>query len=580
MSDPTISLNDFDQIPKGSKSPSAPAPAGPPFYSAKNASLRQATECRSPNEAMGAPSRRERVLVVDDEPHLLNAFDDVLNEQFEVVATNRPEHALELAANDAELAVVLSDQTMPGMPGDELFRRLRAVSHASRVLITGQTDLRAVVRAINEGNICAFVTKPWLSEDLRLKVALAAEQFRLTRQLRTSEERLRLAFQASNAGLFDWNIDTGEVVYSLTDTKRELSDVKDDFAVLEQRVHPDDLPALRAAVEAHLTTRQPFKSIEMRAMSPDGSYRWFDLNAQGAWDAAGKPRRLVGSVLDIDDLRQAQQRLVQAQKLEGIGQLAAGIAHEINTPSQYVTDNVGFLQRAFVKLRAVMDAQAAVVEATRLGRDASSELEALDAIVRSSKLSYLLQQMPRALDQSLQGLSHVGSIVRAMKEFSHPSGAEKQPANLQELLECSSTVAKNEWKYVAEMNFDFDPDLPAVPVLRNELSQVFLNLIVNAAHAIADVQTPETASFGRINISTHKREGAAEIRVSDTGSGIPAAIRSRIFEPFFTTKAVGKGTGQGLAICYSVVVDKHQGDISFESTEGSGTTFVIRLPLN
>lgn len=529
---------------------------------------------------MGAPLGRERVLVVDDEPQLLNAFDDVLSEQFEVVATNRPEHALELAANDAELAVVLSDQTMPGMAGDELFRRLRAVSHASRVLITGQTDLRAVVRAINDGNICAFVTKPWLGEDLRLKVRLAAEQFRLTRQLRTSEERLRLAFQASKAGLFDWNIDTGEVVYSLTDKKRELSDVKDDFAVLEQRVHPDDLPALRAAVEAHLTTRQPFKSIEMRAMSANGNYRWFDLNAQGAWDETGKPRRLVGSVLDIDDLRQAQQRLVQAQKLEGIGQLAAGIAHEINTPSQYVTDNVGFLQRAFVKLRAVMDAQSAVAEATRLGRDASSELEALDRVVSSSKLSYLLQQVPRALEQSLQGLSHVGSIVRAMKEFSHPSGAEKQPTNLQELLECASTVAKNEWKYVAEMSFDFDPDLPAVPVLRNELSQVFLNLIVNAAHAIADVQTPETATFGKINISTRKREDAAEIRVSDTGSGIPEAIRSRIFEPFFTTKAVGKGTGQGLAICYSVVVDKHHGDISFESTLGSGTTFVIRLPLS
>jgi two-component system, NtrC family, sensor kinase len=529
---------------------------------------------------MGAPLRRERVVVVDDEPQLLNALDDVLGEQFEVVATNRPERALELAANDAEIAVVVSDQTMPGIPGDELFRRLRSVSHASRVLITGQTDLSAVVRAINDGNICAFVTKPWRSEDLRMKIGLAAEQFRLTRQLRTSEERLRLAFQASNAGLFDWNIDTGEVVYSISDESRAISDVKDDFAVLEQRVHPDDLPALRAAVDAHLTTRQPFKSIKMRTLTPDGSgYRWFDLNAQGAWDESGKPRRLVGSVLDIDDLRQAQQRLVQAQKLEGIGQLAAGIAHEINTPSQYVTDNVSFLQRAFGKLRAVLDAQAAVVEATRLGRDATSELLALDAVVQSSKLSYLLQQTPRALEQSLQGLTHVGSIVRAMKEFSHPSGAEKQPANLHELLECSSTVAKNEWKYVAEMSFEFDPNLPPVPVLRNELSQVFLNLIVNAAHAIADVQTPETTTFGKIRISTRKLEDAAEIRVSDTGAGIPDAIRSRIFEPFFTTKAVGKGTGQGLAISYSVIVDKHHGDISFESTPGLGTTFVIRLPL-
>lgn len=530
---------------------------------------------------MGAPIRRERILVVDDELQLLNAFSDVLGEDFEVVATPRPEHALELAANDAEIAVVLSDQTMPGMSGDELFRRLREVSDASRVLITGQADVGAVMRAINDGNIRAFVTKPWLNEDLRLKIGMAAQQFRLVRQLRTSEERLRLAFQASNAGLFDWNISTGEVVYSITDDRRELSDVKDDYAVLEQRVHPDDLPAVRAAVEAHLTTRQPFGAIEMRALTSDGGgYRWFDLNAQGAWDESGRPRRLVGSVLDIDDLHQAQRRLVQAQKLEGIGQLAAGIAHEINTPAQYVTDNVSFLQRAFVKLRGVLDAQAAVVEATRLGRDARAELETLDTVLQVSKLPYLLEQAPRALDQSMQGLAHVSSIVKAMKEFSHPSGAEKQPADVHELIECSSAVSRNEWKYVADMSFDFDRNLPPVPVLRNELSQVLLNLIVNAAHAIGDVRTPDSGSLGKITLSTRQLGDAAEIRVTDTGSGIPEAIRSRIFEPFFTTKAVGKGTGQGLAICYSVIVDKHHGDISFESAPGRGTTFVIRLPLS
>jgi len=529
---------------------------------------------------MGASLRRERVLVVDDDPSLLTAFDDVLGDHFEVVATNKPNHALELATKDAELAVVLSDQSMPGMSGDELFRKLRPVSHASRVLITGQTDLSAVVRAINDGNICAFVTKPWRSEDLRLKVGLAAEQFRLTRQLRTSEERLRLAFEASNAGLFDWNIETGEVVYSITDEDRGRSDVRGDFAVLEQSVHPDDLPALRAAVDAHLTTRQPFRSIEMRALTPDGAYRWFDLNAQGAWNENGRPCRLVGSVLDIDELRQAQQRLIQAQKLEGIGQLAAGIAHEINTPSQYVTDNVSFLQRAFSKLRGVLEAQAAVVDAARGGRDVSRELETLDGVLQASKLAYLLDQTPRALEQSLQGLSHVNSIVKAMKEFSHPSGADKQLVDVHELIECSSAVARNEWKYVADVSFDFDRSLPLVPVLRNELSQVLLNLIINAAHAIADVQTPESTSLGKITFSTSRVEGAAEIRVSDTGSGIPEAIRSRIFEPFFTTKGVGKGTGQGLAICYSVVVDKHHGEIRFDTALGRGTTFVIRLPLD
>jgi two-component system, NtrC family, sensor kinase len=531
---------------------------------------------------MGALPRRARILVVDDEPQLLTAFDDVLSELFEVVAVNKPERALELAENDAELAVVVSDQSMPGMTGDELFRRLRQISNASRVLITGHANLSAVVRAVNEGNICAFVTKPWQTEDLRLKVQLAAEQFRLTSELRTSEERLRLAFRASNAGLFDWNIRTGQVVYSSNaqDADTGMPDARGDFAELEKRVHADDLPTLRAAIEAHLTDRQPFGATEMRVLSDDGkSYRWFDLNAQGAWDINGKPERLVGSVLDIDDLRQAQRRLIQAQKLEGIGQLAAGIAHEINTPTQYITDNVSFLQRAFVKLRAVLDAQKAVVEAARQGRAADAELEILDAVLKSSKLDYVLEQAPRALAQSLEGLSQVSSIVGAMKEFSHPSGAEKQPANLHDIIASSATVAKNEWKYVAELTFDFDGTLPPVPVLRNQLSQVLLNLIVNAAHAIAEAQPEGKSGLGAITIRTRHLEGAVEIRVSDTGGGIPEAIRSRIFEPFFTTKGVGKGTGQGLAICYSVIVDKHRGQIAFESETGRGTTFVITLPL-
>jgi len=531
---------------------------------------------------MGAPPRRERILVVDDEPQLLTAFGDVLGDLFDVVTTNSPARALELAENDAELSVIVSDQSMPDMTGDELFRRLRQASSASRVLITGHTDLTAVVRAVNSGNICAFVTKPWQTEDLRLKVQLAAEQFRLTRELRISEERLRLAFRASNAGLFDWNMLTGEVVYSskATDADTGLPDARGSLAELEKRVHADDLPKLRAAVEAHLTDRQPFRATEMRLLSDDGkTYRWFDLNAQGAWDAAGKPHRLVGSVLDIDDLRQAQQRLIQAQKLEGIGQLAAGIAHEINTPTQYITDNVSFLQRAFVKLRAVLDAQKAVANAARQGREAAAELEVLDAVLKSSKLDYLLEQAPRALAQSLEGLAQVSSIVGAMKEFSHPSGAEKQPANLHDIIESSAMVAKNEWKYVAEVIFDFDQALPPVPVLRNQLAQVLLNLIVNAAHAIAEAQPEDKGGLGKITIRTRQLEGAAEIRVTDSGAGIPEAIRSRIFEPFFTTKGVGKGTGQGLAICYSVIVDKHRGAIAFESEPGRGTSFVISLPL-
>jgi two-component system, NtrC family, sensor kinase len=282
----------------------------------------------------------------------------------------------------------------------------------------------------------------------------------------------------------------------------------------------------------------------------------------------------------LDELRMTQAKLVQAQKLQAIGQLAAGIAHEVNTPAQYVTDNVSFLQRAFDKLWRLLDTQNAVIEAVRSGDATPQSLDAVDAARAAAKLDYLARQVPRAIEQSMAGLGQVSSIVKAMKEFSHPSGTEKQPFDIHDVIESTSIVAKSEWKYVADLELNFDWNLPPVLLLRNEFSQVLLNLIVNAAHAIAATQSASSTEKGKIVISTKTVADDVEVRISDTGTGIPQAAQARVFEPFFTTKEVGKGTGQGLAIAYSVVVDKHGGSISFETEEGRGTTFIITLPLS
>jgi two-component system NtrC family sensor kinase len=281
----------------------------------------------------------------------------------------------------------------------------------------------------------------------------------------------------------------------------------------------------------------------------------------------------------LSQLRGTQAKLIQAQKLEAIGQLAAGIAHEVNTPTQYVSDNTAFAQRAAASLISALQAAMAVVQAAKDGPVSAELIEAADAQFAKAKVPYLMKQLPRALDQSQEGLSRIASIVQAMKEFSHPSGAEKRPVNLREAIETTIAVARNEWKYVAEVELDMHPDLPLVPVLRNEFNQVILNLIVNAAHAIGDMTGGGAEGKGKITISGRLHEGQVEIRIKDTGAGIPPSARARVFEPFFTTKAVGKGTGQGLAIAYSVVVDKHQGSISFDTELGQGTTFVIGLPL-
>lgn len=282
----------------------------------------------------------------------------------------------------------------------------------------------------------------------------------------------------------------------------------------------------------------------------------------------------------LEALHATQGQLVQAQKLESIGQLAAGIAHEINTPAQYVTDNVGFVRHASTLLLTLVDRLMPLLEAARSGGRQTELVAAADAALKRTKLDYLREQLPEALDQSLEGLGRIAKIVSAMKEFSHPSLGEKEPVELRELINTTVTVARNEWKYVATVNTAFDDALPPVPCLRDLIAQSLLNLIVNAAHAIGETLEKGRREQGRIVVSAKLVGDWAKIRVRDDGCGIPAGLQSRIFDPFFTTKPVGKGTGQGLAIVYSTVVDKHQGEIRCESEPGKGTTFVLRLPLH
>jgi len=287
---------------------------------------------------------------------------------------------------------------------------------------------------------------------------------------------------------------------------------------------------------------------------------------------------LAGRLGAVAERRALQADLAQAQKLESIGQLAAGIAHEINTPTQFVGDNVRFLQDAFADLARLAKTQAAAIAAARDGAAGADLMERACAVARDVDLPYLLDEVPQAIEQSLDGLDRITKIVRAMKTFSHPGTEEKTPTDVNAAIESTVTVSRNEWKYVADLATDLDPDLPPIPCHPGDLNQVFLNLIVNAAHAIGDV-VGDGAARGAITIRTRALEDGVEIVVTDTGAGIPEHVREKIFDPFFTTKEVGKGTGQGLAIARSVVVEKHGGAIAVDSEPGRGTTFTIRLPL-
>jgi PAS domain S-box-containing protein len=286
---------------------------------------------------------------------------------------------------------------------------------------------------------------------------------------------------------------------------------------------------------------------------------------------------IVGA--DITERTTLETQLRQAQKLEAIGQLAAGIAHEINTPTQYVGDNMVFLKECWASIGDLIPIARRMREEAGNGAVPRDTLTQFDVCSEKADLEYLLQEAPRALDQSLKGVQRVAKIVRAMKEFSHPGAEEKKPIDINRAIETTITVARNEWKYVAELNMRLDPSLPLVPCLAGEFNQVILNLVVNAAHAIAERNQSDQQAKGDITVSTRGEADWVEISVQDTGVGIPEPIHNRVFEPFFTTKEVGKGTGQGLALAYAVVAKKHGGKIWFESETGKGTTFFIRLPL-
>jgi PAS domain S-box-containing protein len=291
----------------------------------------------------------------------------------------------------------------------------------------------------------------------------------------------------------------------------------------------------------------------------------------------GRPAALA-IVQDVTERRKLELDLRHAQKLEAVGGLAAGIAHEINTPIQFVGDNLRFLQDAFASLGKLLVEYRGLVAPIASAGINPALLAEIDRAEAEADIEYLLEEMPKAMSQSLDGVERVATIVRAMKEFAHPEQKEKVAANLNQALASTLVVARNELKYVADIEADYG-DLPAVECHLGDLNQVFLNLLINAAHAVKDV-VDVTGTRGTIGVQTRAIENVVNISISDTGGGIPESIRNKIFEPFFTTKPVGRGTGQGLAIARSIVVDKHGGTLTFESSMGHGTTFLISLPIH
>jgi PAS domain S-box-containing protein len=278
---------------------------------------------------------------------------------------------------------------------------------------------------------------------------------------------------------------------------------------------------------------------------------------------------------DVTELRQKDAQLMQQQRLESIGQLAAGIAHEINTPSQFINDNCNFLKSTFSDLLSYISVIEELVQNAEDGM--ASEVIAQEKEKRD--VDYLCQEAPSAIEQTLEGIAKISKIVGAMKEFAHPGSESKVYYDLSSGLKSSVEVCRNEWKYCAQIEYDFDINSKEILCYPDQLNQVFLNLVVNAAHAIVSRFGTQKGVQGHIRIATHVSDESCMITVADNGCGIDKDVLDRIFDPFFTTKEVGVGTGQGLSIAHSIVVDKHGGTLEVSSKPGAGATFTITLPL-
>ncbi len=283
-------------------------------------------------------------------------------------------------------------------------------------------------------------------------------------------------------------------------------------------------------------------------------------------------------LLSLETTRLVRQNLTN-EKLAAVGQLAAGITHEINTPIQFIGDSVTFLKRAIENVTTLIGKCRELVDAASAVTDLAPLAEQIKCMETDLDIAYDIEEMPAAVARTLEGVGRVAEIVRAMKAFAHPDRKDKAQANINEVLANALTVARNEYKYVAEAVTELG-EVPAVTCHAGEIGQVFLVLIVNAAHAIADTKTVKDGGKGTITVKTEPDgDEHVLVTIADTGGGIPIEIRERIFEPFFTTKEVGKGTGLGLPIARAIVTEKHGGSLNFSSEMGRGTTFSVRLPI-
>lgn len=565
-------------------------------------------------EDMATSEKTATVLLAEDdaaERKLINRF--LVKEGYDVVEAANGVEALNYL-REVEPDIIIADLRMPELDGITLLSIAKDdFSSIPFIIVSGEGTMEDVIHGLRLG-AWDYLTKPIQPLELLIhSIERVLEKAQLLKNMHRHQEYLETIVQQRTSDLLSQNEN-----YAHELKRRQKVEEQARVAENEWRRTVDALPEMIAIIDKNrritrvnrsmLTflgkteeeligqccflcssesnclhkncmdnTQPQTKELRFEKEEKDLELRIIPYNsADGKW---------LGSIHVFHDITQIkkqqkeqklrQSKALHSQKLESVGQLASGIAHEINTPTQFVSSNIAFFDEAFTDLQSSI---------SNIVKACSAENVSAQTILNhleEADWDYLEKEIPTAIQQSKEGLNRVSSIVRAMKEFSHPGDREAQEADINHIIETTVTVARNEWKYVADVELDLDSELPKISCLSDEMGQVILNLLVNSAQAIEEKlgETPEEDK-GSIRIATTQQPPWVVLRITDTGAGMPKHVTEKIFEPFYTTKSTGKGTGQGLAIAYDVITSKHGGNIQVDSQVGVGTTFTIELPLS
>ncbi len=550
------------------------------------------------------------VLVIDDEimtRDIMGRYLDLIG-KYEVCSAADGIEGLKLF-HESRPEAVITDLHMPKMNGFDVLNEVKNTSPETPVIVvSGTDDIHDVIRALSLG-AWEFITKPVHSLELvdqllgkvLEKSQLMKDNTRYRRELEDEihkrneeieerkkaeealligKDRIRAFSESAPDAIFSVN-QQGLIIYANKSSERIFGYSQAELInqPVQMLIPKDEYNHDKEKMTAFFIKNQSTKMsriFQSTCVTKKGSLISVELS-RSYWEH--KDEKFVTVIIrDITERKELEIELANARRLESIGQLAAGIAHEINTPTQYVGDNTRFLQDAITGLLMVCRKADRILQTAKNGPVPPDLMADFEQTCGQADLDYLEDELPKAIEQTLEGVDRISGIVRAMKEFSHPGGKEKTLTDINKAIESTITVSRNEWKYVADLETDLDRNMPMVPVLPGDFNQVILNMIVNAAHAVTEALGENSSKKGLITIKTGFIDDWAEIRIIDNGCGIPEAIKNRIFDPFFTTKDVGKGTGQGLTIARTTIVEKHGGTITVNSDEKKGTEFTIRVP--